>query len=191
MSRLKNCGSEFIPNDKRQYCWAHLKRDFIRLSECNDSQVASLGFKLHSCLKSIVTIYRKIKNTVDNLWHHKILRNRIAILYKVLRKGKCIEDKKAKRLCKTLIKKRRSLWLFCHDKKIAPTNNHAERQIRQAVIWRKKCFGTQSQRGMFYVERILSVIKTCQQQGKNCFDFIKRSLFIKRTNKPYLGLLAV
>lgn len=178
----------FVPNDKRQYCWAHLKRDFVRLTEHRDSQVASLGFKLHSCLKSIFTIYRKIKDKVDNLWAHKTLRDRIAIFYRVLRKGKCIEDKKAKRLCKTLTKKRCSLWLFCHDKKIAPTNNHAERQIRHAVIWRKKCFGTQSQRGMFYVERILSVIKTCHQQQKDCFDFIKQSLLNKRTNKPYLGL---
>jgi transposase len=120
---------------------------------------------------------------------HKLLRKRIYQFYFILRRGRFLDDEKTKKLCKKLIKHRKSLWLFCYDKNIEPTNNHAERQIRHAVIWRKKCFGTQSDRGMLYVERILSVIKTCHQQRLNCFDFIKQSLFTNRMGVRHLSLI--
>ncbi len=179
----------FVPNHKRQYCWAHLKRDFIRISEHDNSVVASIGFSLLSTLKSIFSIYRKTKNTTETLWRNINLRRQIFTFYKVLRRGRNVDDDKAKRFCKSLIKHRNSLWLFCHDSNIAPTNNHAERQIRHAVIWRKKCFGTQSQRGILFVERILSVIKTCQHQSINCFDFIQQSLLSIQQKNQILSLV--
>src|SRR5690606_5063598 len=36
-----------------------------------------------------------------------------------------------------------------------PTNNAAERALRRAVLWRKCCFGSQSGRGLRFVERML------------------------------------
>ena len=155
----------------------------------SESSNASIGFSLLSTLKSIFSIYRKTKNTTETLWRNINLRRQIFTFYKVLRRGRNVDDDKAKRFCKSLIKHRNSLWLFCHDSNIAPTNNHAERQIRHAVIWRKKCFGTQSQRGILFVERILSVIKTCQHQSINCFDFIKQSLLSIQQKNQILSLV--
>ena len=53
-----------------------------------------------------------------------------------------------------------------------PTNNRAERALRNAVIWRKISFGTDSERGSRYVERILTVISTLKQQRRHVLDFL-------------------
>ena len=58
------------------------------------------------------------------------------------------------------------LWTFVYDESVEPTNNLAERTVRQAVLWRKGSFGTQSERGARYVERILTVCATCRLQGR-------------------------
>ncbi len=56
-----------------------------------------------------------------------------------------------------IIKHREYLWTFVHDQSVKPTNNAAERIARQAFLWHKSSFGTQSKRGARYVERISAV----------------------------------
>jgi len=56
-----------------------------------------------------------------------------------------------------LLKTEERLWTFQSVEGMPPTNNLAERCLRRAVIWRKKSFGTDSERGSRFVERILSV----------------------------------
>lgn len=46
---------------------------------------------------------------------------------------------------------------------VAPTNNLAERDLRHAVLWRKTNFGTQSESGSRYVERILATVTTLRK----------------------------
>jgi len=40
------------------------------------------------------------------------------------------------------------------------------------MIWRKVSFGTQSERGNQFVERILSVVETLKIQKQNVFEFL-------------------
>jgi transposase len=65
-----------------------------------------------------------------------------------------------------------SLRLFLHHPDVAPTNNHAERTLRFAVLWRKRCFGTRVDKGDRLVERILSLRQTCRLQGKRVFPIL-------------------
>jgi len=57
-------------------------------------------------------------------------------------------------------------------KGIEPTNNAAERALRFAVIWRRISGGTDSQRGSRFVERTLSVVATCRQQGRHVLEYL-------------------
>src|SRR2546427_7125014 len=50
----------------------------------------------------------------------------------------------------------RSLWAFTLVDGVEPTNNHAERGLRGAVIHRKFSLGSQSQQGERTIERLLS-----------------------------------
>ena len=46
------------------------------------------------------------------------------------------------------------------------------RALRHAVLWRKSSHGTQSHRGSRFVESILTVLTTCQQQGRTVFTYL-------------------
>jgi transposase len=67
-----------------------------------------------------------------------------------------------------------SLWTFTRVPGIAAENNAAERPLRRAVLRRKKSFGTQSKTGSQFVERILTVITTLRQQGRDVLDYLSR-----------------
>ena len=56
------------------------------------------------------------------------------------------------------------------------TNNHAERGLRGAVIYRKLSFGSQSERGEQTIERLLSASITCRLQKRSLFDYLTAAL---------------
>lgn len=43
---------------------------------------------------------------------------------------------------------------------------------RHYVLWRKGSFGTQSERGNLFVERMMTVVSTCRQQKRSVLDFV-------------------
>ena len=59
---------------------------------------------------------------------------------------------------------------------IEPTNNLAERDLRRAVLWRKGCFGTDSESGSRYAERILTTTTTLRKQKRHVLDFLAKSV---------------
>jgi transposase len=85
-----------------------------------------------------------------------------------------------------------SLWHFFDAPDIPPTNNHAERQLRPLVISKKLTFGTQSSRGSRFIERIFTVITTCQQQERDVLEFIILALqqYFRGAEPPALALKA-
>ena len=64
------------------------------------------------------------------------------------------------------------LWVFASREGVEPTNNAAERALRPAVLWRKGCFGTRSEAGSRFVERMLTVSATCAQHDRNLLTFL-------------------
>ena len=64
------------------------------------------------------------------------------------------------------------LWTFAEVEGVEPTNNAAERALRPAVLWRKGSRGTRSENGARFVERLLTVSATCQQQGRSVFVYL-------------------
>jgi transposase len=55
--------------------------------------------------------------------------------------------------CADILKHRAALWTFVAEEGVEPTNNHAERELRDFVLWRKKSFGSQSDRGCRFAAR--------------------------------------
>ena len=62
-----------------------------------------------------------------------------------------------------------------------PTNNHAERTLRRAVIWRKVSFGNHSDAGCRFVECILTVTQTLRMQQRPVLDHLRQALLAHRT----------
>ena len=95
-----------------------------------------------------------------------------ARLGRLLRRGQESPDPKAAGLCRELTKWWAALWTFARVEGLEPTNNAAERALRPAVLWRKGSFGSDSAAGSRYVERLLTVVATCRQQGRPLLDFL-------------------
>jgi transposase len=95
-----------------------------------------------------------------------------ARLGRLLRRGQESPDRKAAGLCRELSKWWPALWTFARVEGVEPTNNVAERALRPAVLWRKGSFGSDSELGSHFAERLLSVVATCRQQGRPLLDFL-------------------
>jgi transposase len=70
-----------------------------------------------------------------------------------------------------------------------PTNNHCERELRHAVIWRKTSFGTQSDAGSTFVERLLTAVGTLRLQKRNVLDYLAKSCAAVLQGNPAPSLL--
>ena len=93
--------------------------------------------------------------------------------------------------CAEILRVEESLWTFARVAGVAPTNNAAERAERHAVIWRRISGGTDSARGSRFVERMLTVVATCRQQGRNILDYLTSCFQAERKGQAIPSLLPV
>jgi len=156
----------------RQICWAHLKRDFKAISEAK-GMLGKTGQELYGLAKKILKLRKRVR---DGTLQWRTFQNRMAPLMVRVEdlleegaSGKC----KLSGKCRNILKHRKHLWTFVKDQSVEPTNNTAERIVRQGVLWRKSSFGTQSERGARYVERILTVCATCRLQGRSVIEYLR------------------
>ena len=158
----------------RQICWSHLKRDFKAISEDRGS-IGRIGQELYGLAKKILKMRRRAR---DGTLQWRTFQNRMAPIMERVEElleqaatGKCALSGK----CRRIIKHREHLWTFVYHQGVEPTNNIAERVVRQGVLWRKSSFGTQSERGGRYVERILTVCATCRLRGRSIIEYLREA----------------
>lgn len=156
----------------RQICWAHLKRDFKAISETK-GDIGNIGQELYGLAKKILKMRKRVR---DGTLQWRTFQNRMPLLMARVEElleqaGKCKSAVSGK--CRRIIKHRKYLWTFVHDMDVEPTNNFAERIVRQGVLWRKSSFGTQSERGARYVERILTACATCRLQRRSIIEYLR------------------
>jgi transposase len=158
----------------RQLCWAHLKRDFKAISQTKGA-VGKTGLELYGLARKILKLRKRVRDgTLQWRTFQKRmtpLTNRVEELLEQAAKGKCALSGK----CRRILKHRKHLWTFVHNPAVEPTNNIAERAVRQGVLWRKGSFGTQSERGARYVERILTACATCRLQGRSVIEYLREA----------------
>jgi transposase len=156
----------------RQLCWAHLKRDFKALSQAKGI-MGRIGSELSDLTGEILHSRKRVRDGTL-LWHtfQRRMEPLIEQVEILLEKG-ADSGKPLSGQCRRIFNQREYLWTFVHDERVEPTNNLAERMVRQAVLWRKGSFGTQSPRGARYVERILSVCATCRLQGRSVIEYLR------------------
>ncbi len=86
--------------------------------------------------------------------------------------------------CFEILKVGEGLWTFARVQGVEPTNNAAERALRFAVIWRRISGGPDSHRGSRFVERTLSVVATCRQQGRDVMEYLRSSFEAAHRGQP-------
>jgi transposase len=171
---------EKVPVERRGLCWSHLKRDFKELAEQKGpaKRIGDAGLTVCS--------------EVFEAWHQfrgrKITRPKLAMLpipvrrkmNRLLRRGIRCPAKRAAQFCRELLRLEPALWTFTQVKGIEPTNNHAERMLRPAVMWRKQSLGSHSLIGCRFVERMMTVLQTLRLRGQSVMDYLERAIHALR-----------
>jgi hypothetical protein len=67
---------------------------------------------------------------------------------------------------------------------VQPTNNHAERALRSAVIYRKLSLGSQSHGGERQIERLLSAHTTCRLQHRSLYVYLTNTITAHARGTP-------
>ena len=93
--------------------------------------------------------------------------------------------------CIEILRVEEGLWNFVWFPGVEPTNNVAERALRHAVIWRRTSGGTASESGSRFVERMLTVVATCRQQGRNILEYLTSCFEADRRGQSIPSLLPV
>lgn len=156
-----------------QWCWAHLKRDIQALIDHSDNQVKRLGHDLMRQVKLMFHHWHRYRAGEIN--RDTFRRYMSPVRHEInglLLRGMFSGNKRLTGMCKELYRHRDWLWTFVDMEGIEPTNNTAERALRPAVIYRKLSFGTQSEKGSRFVERMLTVSETCRLQDRSIFDYL-------------------
>jgi transposase len=174
---------DYVPLLQRQACWAHLKRNWEKMVE-RGGKALEIG---QACLF--------VHKRVFELWHmfrgggcsrEDMDDNMVPLMFElleVLRHGMRCRDPKTKRFCARLESIFPALWTFVAVEGVEPTNNHAERVQRRAVLWRRRSFGCHSAEGCRFVERILTVVQTLRLQQRSVVQFLYEAIAAHRSNQ--------
>lgn len=162
----------WVARGMRQLCWAHLVRDF-----CCFAERGGVGGKIgEQLLERAAIMFRMWHRIRDGTLTRRTFQRRMKPLERsvgrLLRKAAVCGDTKIEGMAKEILKHEPALFTFVYAEGVEPTNNKAERALRNAVIWRKISFGTDSERGSRFVERILTVTATLKQQHRHALSFL-------------------
>lgn len=180
------CSYQGCPN--RQLCWAHLLRNFRKLG-LRGGKAVKFAAEGETICDRVFERWRSYRE--EGLERDELKRGMLDVQASfrcLVERGADSINHKVACMCRDLLKHWPSLWTYL-DEPVEPTNNAAERALRKAVLWRKNCFGSQSESGLRYAERILTVSATCQQQQIHPLDFVARSIEALRSGTPAPKLL--
>ena len=160
--------SDYLDPERRQLCWAHLVRDFTPHAEglAAQKEFGQAGLEIAAWL---FVAWKQFQADGDRVG----LTQRIAPLQHELRAlleqaaRKSTKTKYQRLFANNLLKRWPALWTFTAVDGVEPTNNHAERGLRGAVIYRELSLGSQSDQGERTIERLLTASITCRLRQRS------------------------
>ena len=172
----------FWAMERRQICWAHLLRKFVSFSE-REGRAGALGRELLDLTGILFEYWQdykagKLDQTRFRLWMTPVR----AQLEAVLAKAVAAKIERLSGSCADILAHKDALWTFVERDDVEPTNNHAERELRAFVLWRKRSFGTQSERGNRFAERVMTIAHTARKQGRDVLAFLTACFIAWQTN---------
>jgi transposase len=172
-----------LPIEQRQLCWAHVIRDLVAIAE-RPGASAEFGAQLLELQQQLFGQWHQYKSGAID-WpalqqgSRPIRQEFVAVLERIValgvERGERTPWAKTVRTCQQLHSVAAGLWTFLEIKGIEPTNNAAERALRQSVIQRKISHGVQSRQGGICRCRLLSVTTTLRQQGRDVWQFLEQA----------------
>jgi transposase len=174
----------------RQSCWAHLRRDFVSMID----RVAggqTIGAKLLHFSGSVFAWWQRHEaGTITRSTLRSYVAGLKPVVRTLLESGTACDCPWTAKVCRKLLAGFAYLWTFAAVEGVPPHNNGAERALRHGVIWRRTSHGTDSETGSRYVERMLTVVATCRQRGRDVLGYLTDCLQARNLGAASPSLLA-
>ena len=162
-----------LPVRRRQVCWSHLQRDFAFHAEGRgiEKEMGQAGLRV---CDELFWTWEIFQHTGDR----SELKRRVGLLQRELKPilrehaSKKARYRHGRRFARNVLKVWPALWTFANRAGVQPTNNHAERALRGAVIYRKLSLGSQSEAGEQRIARLLTAHTTCRLQRRSLHAYL-------------------
>lgn len=182
-------GYNWLLTRQRQLCWAHLLRDFQAFVD-RGGESQHLGEALLTQAELMFQWWHRVR---DGTMSRATFQAKMHVVQRtvgdLLRQGVDCSHNKTAGTCRDILKREAALWTFVRVAGVEPTNNRAERRVRPGVLWRKSSFGTQSEAGSRFAERIMTVVATLKQQHRNVLDYVATACDAANWGRPVPSLL--
>jgi transposase len=182
-------GYDYLDPSQRQLCWAHLVRDFTAHSEgmADQKQFGHAGLEIAHDLFAAWEAYQQDGDRNQLQARTAPLHDQLrALLEHAARTSP--RTKYHRQFATNLLNRWPALSTFTHTDGVEPTNNHAERGLRGAVIYRKLSLGSQSEQGERTIERLLSASITCRLRKQSLYAYLTQVTTAHNRGDPIPGL---
>jgi transposase len=182
---------------QRQFCWAHVTRNVLSALDLARTPAAK-----RFCREALALDRRLFR-----LWHRfrgdpgargsplmraELIAKVVPIEKRLFALGERYlhaANADVRNLAYAFFVHNQHFFTFVHEEGVEPTNNSAERALRTAVQWRKIMFGTRSEQGERAVERLLTIVRTCQLQQLSALAYLTAAIAAHRRRQPVASLL--
>lgn len=153
-----------------QRCWAHLLREAKRFAE-NYSEFDGFYASFQKMFEKI----KAVREKPPSIQERSAIRNRLKMeMEQLIEQMNCYQEF---RKFATKVKNGIEHWFTCIvNLFVEPTNNIAERALRELVVQRKIFGGLRREKGARIMETIMSMITTWKRNGLNLFSMMKSYL---------------
>ncbi len=153
-----------------QRCWAHLLREAKFLAQKHEGQARNL-------YNSLCELFNHVKGTTANTPPHIREKNYNDCIKKMQSFVNIASKYSELKKLATTIQNGIEQWFTCvlHPE-IEPTNNRAEREVREFVVQRKISSTFRSEKGLRITETIMSLLATWKLRGLNPYSMLRTTL---------------
>jgi hypothetical protein len=148
----------------KQRCLYHLFTELVKVDKHNRSDAwKAFRKKLSRLLKDAVRLSENSRRLSDRYDH---LKARLYIRLEEMIAGR-YEDQDVKRLIKRFKRHKDQLFTFLEHPGVSPYNNHAEQQMRKAVLCRRVSQQNRSEQGAKTQAILMTLFRTAELQKQN------------------------
>lgn len=165
-------------NARQQKCYAHhlkaITQGMEKIPAGVSTYLAEVTLLLQAAM-ALKTIRQQLKAEEFNhrVRHLEVWADNLLMIEKLDHHLQPAEEAVRRRL----VKHRDHLFEFLNHPEVEATNNHAERQLRPAVIARKLSCGNRTEKGAGTWEILQSLVVTSHQRNQSFKDLITGSMF--------------
>jgi transposase len=177
----------FWQMDERQICWAHLIRKWVAFTDLG-GDAKRVGDALLEQTSLVFAFWHRVRDgTLSRRDFQELIAPSQFRIIALLTQGTRVPGIAG--ASADILAHKDALFTFVEHEGVEPTNNHAERELRALVLWRRTSFGSKSERGLRFTERIMTVVQTLKKQHRDLLDYLTETMQNAAAGQPAPSLL--